>query len=243
MRRSACIKVVSFDVGGTLIEPWPSVGHVYAAVAAEAGLAGFNPAELNDRFMIAWKAKTSFDYSPQAWSRIVSDTFGRSSANCEGTSLLFQRLYAAFAKADAWRIYDDVRPTLESLRRRGFRLAVISNWDDRLRPLLCDLKLDGYFDCIQISAEAGVHKPDPEIFLRTARALGVAPDEMLHAGDSPVEDVQGAHAAGLDSVLIRRSPGGSLLGADGRAHEIASLIELLDRVKAPDETARAYEGI
>src|SRR5580700_10426449 len=32
------IRAVTFDVGGTLIEPWPSVGRVYAEVAARHGL-------------------------------------------------------------------------------------------------------------------------------------------------------------------------------------------------------------
>ncbi len=41
------IRAVTFDVGGTLIEPWPSVGHVYAEVAARHGVAAIDVATLN----------------------------------------------------------------------------------------------------------------------------------------------------------------------------------------------------
>jgi putative hydrolase of the HAD superfamily len=45
------------------------------------------------------------------------------------------------------------------LKRRGLKLGIISNWDDRLRPLLRELQLDSYFDSIVISGEAGRKSP------------------------------------------------------------------------------------
>src|ERR1041385_8799653 len=72
------LKAVSFDVGGTLIDPWPSVGHVYAAVAAESGLPAYDPAVLTAQFVAAWRAKATFDSSRAAWASLVVSTFGGS---------------------------------------------------------------------------------------------------------------------------------------------------------------------
>ena len=49
------IQAVTLDVGGTLIEPWPSVGHVYAEIAARFGAPGHAPALLNRQFGEAWR--------------------------------------------------------------------------------------------------------------------------------------------------------------------------------------------
>jgi putative hydrolase of the HAD superfamily len=214
------LRAISFDVGGTLVEPWPSVGHVYAAVAAEVGLPAVDPGLLNAQFASAWRARLNFDYSRQAWADVVVSTFGGTAAQFGLASPLFERLYHRFAEADAWKLHPDVVPTFELLRQRGLKLAAVSNWDDRLRPLLHNLGLDQRFDTILVSAETGFHKPAAEIFHRAVRELGVLPGEVLHVGDSLQEDFHGARAAGLNALLLRR--GGVSLGAD----EIGSLEEL-----------------
>jgi len=56
------IKAITFDAGGTLIEPWPSVGEIYASVAAEFGDAELSAEQINRQFAAAWKAKQDFDY-------------------------------------------------------------------------------------------------------------------------------------------------------------------------------------
>ena len=214
------IRAVTFDVGGTLIEPRPSVGHIYAAVAAEAGMPDLDPALLNDRFNAAWRTKTRFDYSREAWAELVKRTVCCSPDQCDVVGAFFTRLYAEFGRAGAWKVHDDVRPALEALRGRGIKLAVVSNWDERLRPLLSSLELDVWFESIQVSGEIGFHKPEPRIFLRAANALGVEPSAILHVGDSRVEDLQGATDAGLRAVLIERAQEHRGPG------EIGSLMEL-----------------
>jgi putative hydrolase of the HAD superfamily len=115
----------------------------------------------------------------------------------------FPRLYERFSKPDVWRIYDDVLPTLEGLRRAGIRTAALSNWDERLRPLLEGLQLAHFFDPIIVSSEVGSAKPDPAIFHLAARALELPPDSILHVGDDPSLDLA-ASRAGFHAVLIDR---------------------------------------
>ncbi len=203
------IRAVTFDAGGTLIEPWPSVGGVYAGVAARHGLRVAAEA-LDRQFASAWAAKKNFSHSVGDWSDLVRQTFAGLSPAPPGADL-FDDLYHHFATAAPWRVFDDVPACLRELKRRGLKLGLISNWDARLRPLLRALQLDRYFDSIVISAEVGSQKPEPEIFLAAAAQLGVPPETILHVGDSQAEDVAGARAAGWQALwLTRRSPGASL---------------------------------
>jgi putative hydrolase of the HAD superfamily len=132
----------------------------------------------------------------------------------------FPELYERFAQAGAWRVFEDVTPTLAVLRQRGLKLGVISNWDDRLRALLNSLKLADRFDGIVVSCEVGANKPAATIFEAAAQELGVPAPSILHVGDSFELDVLGARAAGLQAVQIAR-------GAEAvRDSQIKSLLDL-----------------
>lgn len=204
MKARTEIAAVSCDVGGTLIEPWPSVGHAYVEVARRHGGGGLDPIEVNRRFLAAWQGRgPAFDYSRAAWAALVADSLRGLSPLADDPDY-FRELYEHFAGPAPWRVYPDVLPALEELRRRGYLLAVLSNWDARLRPLLTALGVARYFDWLGVSAELGVHKPDPRIFDRAVRALGVPPPAIAHVGDSFEEDVAGARAAGWRAVWLAR---------------------------------------
>lgn len=199
------ICAVTFDVGGTLIEPWPSVGHVYAEVAAQFGVNGIPADWLSDNFRRAWKALDGFDYAQESWFALVRQTFGEHAVKLPPD--FFPAVFQRFAEAPAWRVYDDVLPTLETLAASGTKLGIISNWDDRLRPLLTNLGLARHFTSIVVSCEAGATKPDARLFTRAARELGVAPSELLHVGDSFTMDVRGAEAIGaIGRQVLRHKP-------------------------------------
>jgi putative hydrolase of the HAD superfamily len=224
LRRAAAqpITAVTFDAGGTLIEPWPSVGHIYARVAARHGIRGVSPEQLNQRFRIVWRQLRNFDYSRRAWQRVVKETFHGVSTFAPGRDC-FEDLYRRFAQPDVWRIFRDVLPALEALAARGIRLGIISNWDERLRPLIGRLGLRSYFHEIIVSAEAGVTKPSPRIFELAARRLRVPRASVLHVGDSPSLDFRAARAAGLNSLLLRR-------GSPPGRNRISSLLTLRELI-------------
>ena len=118
---------------------------------------------------------------------------------------LFDAIYERFSEPRSWLIYDDVIPTLQKLEELGVKLAVVSNWDERLEPLLEQLGLATYFDVIVVSSLVGAHKPDERIFRRAAAELALSPEKILHVGDSWREDVEGARGAGGKAMRIRRS--------------------------------------
>jgi putative hydrolase of the HAD superfamily len=138
----------------------------------------------------------------------------------------FQALHERFDHGEIWRMYDDVPEVLVELRRRGLLLGIVSNWDTRLRRIVREIGLLPLVDFVKISAEVGRRKPDGAIFKKALAEAGVEPHEAMHVGDQPLEDVEGARAAGLRAVLIRRDDG--VFGSG--AGEIRTLHELLDRV-------------
>jgi putative hydrolase of the HAD superfamily len=205
------IRAITFDVGGTLIEPWPSVGHVYCEVAARHGYSNLLPADVNQHFARAWKCRASFDYSRADWIHLVRQTF-RGLIRDPPDEVFFDDLYRRFEHPEVWRIYDDVRPSLEYLKKHGIKLGIISNWDDRLRPLLCEFRLEHYFDAVIISCEVGATKPSPIIFRAALQALRLPAHCVLHVGDSPREDVHGAQQSGLRPILLNRGASGEAEG-------------------------------
>jgi len=225
----AQISAVTFDVGGTLIQPWPSVGHIYAEAAVRHGVKNVSAELLNKRFAAAWSALNEFKHTRSDWARLVDETF-RGLTDQPPSRTFFPELYERFAGVGAWRVFEDVLPTLDALASRGLKLGIISNWDERLRPLLRELRLHDCFDIIVVSCEAGCAKPSQRIFKAAAEKLGRPAQAILHVGDSLAHDAQGAIAAGMQALLLQRAS--KIAGADA----INSLRELYSE---PERTAPA----
>lgn len=211
------IRAVFFDVGGTLIRPWPSVGAVYARVGRQFGFPATAEA-MDQAFRSAWKttkatgAVTTSDRN--GWRVLVAETLVLQ--GLENRPGYFEALYDAFVQADTWEVLPGVVPALAGCRERGLHVGVISNWDDRLRPLLTNLGLASYFDSVTISCEVGAEKPNARMFQTALRAAGVAAGDALHIGDSPVEDVAGASTCGMRAGLVGAGHGvGDVLRAHG----------------------------
>lgn len=107
------------------------------------------------------------------------------------------------AWAPARRLGSTTHALLESLRRRGLKLGLVSNAFDPPALMHRDLADTGVAERIDFavfSSELGRRKPDPEIFLRALRALEVEPSAALFVGDRLYEDVRGAGELGMTTV-------------------------------------------
>ena len=206
------VRALFFDVGGTLIHPYPSVGAVYASIASRHGIAT-SADELEQAFRQSWAAlkRPGLTVSSKDWWRqVVFRTLGQKNEAC------FEDLFNAFARPEAWQAFPDTEDTLREARTRGLHVGVISNWDERLRPLLDVMGLANYFDSITISCEVGVEKPSAEIFLAALQSANVYTDEAIHVGDSYDEDVRGAEAVGMRAMLLNRQGGNATALCDLR---------------------------
>jgi len=197
------VRALFFDVGGTLLRPWPSVGAIYASVANHHGMT-VTAEGMERAFRESWAALKGPELTVSRkdwWRELVFRTLGQENQTC------FEELFEIFARAAAWQVFPDVEDTLREARSRGLHIGVISNWDERLRPLLDKIGLAHYFDSITISCEVGVEKPGVEIFHAGLRTAGVTAYQAVHVGDSDKEDVHGAEAVGMTAVLLNRTEG------------------------------------
>jgi putative hydrolase of the HAD superfamily len=206
------IKAIFFDGAGTLIHLPKSVGHHYALVGKRVGLT-LDAAALDLAFIACWKQMPMRpaiegprkDDDKGWWRELVDHVIGQVAprTNELDRDAFFEVAYSHFAEAGVWELYPDVIEVLEALRPR-FELAVISNFDGRLRMILEQLGLSQFFSHVFLSSELGADKPDPLIYQRALRLSGLAPNETLHAGDDPVRDWAGAEAAGLAVFRLER---------------------------------------
>ena len=218
------IQFVYFDCGGTLLRVLPSVGTTYSNRAAEHGFrveADF----LDHRFLQAWndskgRARArehacSDEILRDEWRRIVTDTFGDSIPS-EAMGEVFEDLYLHFVEPSAWTLDPGIRPLLERLRRQGFRLGILSNWDRRLRRTLEKLGLLELFDEFVISNEIGWEKPHPVVFEQAVEKAGCGAENILHVGDSREADILPALGHGMRALWVgpSSSPGQCPAGAD-----------------------------
>ena len=105
-----------------------------------------------------------------------------------------------------FRPYPESEEVMEELLAIGLPLYVVSNWDVALEGVLENLGWVRYFDGIVASAKVGSEKPERAIFEEALRLAGLAErrDRVVHVGNDPVSDVEGAISAGIDAVLIDR---------------------------------------
>jgi putative hydrolase of the HAD superfamily len=112
----------------------------------------------------------------------------------------------AFDVFDAARnrveFFPDVLPVLEALTRR-FRLVALTNGNASLKRI----GVRHLFHDVVTAVEAGAAKPARPIFEEAIRRAGVNREQVLHVGDHPENDIEGARSAGLRSVWMNRNGG------------------------------------
>ena len=206
------IKAIFFDAVGTLFRLTKTVGDHYAYVGGEVGL-DLDAQSLERAFRAAWKQmpqRAAIDGPRENddkhwWRELVDLVLDRvaPSLNELDRDNFFEIAYEHFAEAGVWELYPEVPGILEELWRR-FELAVVSNFDGRLRFILEHLGVSKYFAHVFVSSELGADKPDPEIYRRALRVMKLSPNEVLHVGDDPERDWEGATAAGLSIFRLDR---------------------------------------
>jgi HAD superfamily hydrolase (TIGR01549 family) len=135
--------------------------------------------------------------------------------------------------ARLFRPFDGLHEVLSELRKRGYRLHVLSN-NSSILPLQLELiETTDYFDTISWSEEMGVEKPDPRIFVLALERIGATAAEVVYVGDSVAADVEGAAGAGIIPIHAdhrKRRPD----GAELRVESLFGLLDLLPPLTAPE---------
>jgi len=182
MRRFANVRVLIFDLDGTLIDSGLDLAHSVNAALAESGRS-------------ALPHQTIFSYVGDGAGELIRRALGNGAGNAEVDRILtfFLNYYRAHM-LDNTRLYPGVREGLEQLA--GYSLAVLTNKPVRFsRAILEGLHVDQFFRFIYGGNSFERKKPDPMGVRTLLQDFGATPGEAMVVGDSDV-DVRTARNAG-----------------------------------------------
>jgi putative hydrolase of the HAD superfamily len=182
------MRAVIFDLWDTLVE-WPAAeGEALKRRVGEH--VGGDP----DAFEEAWRA--SYRASQTGPFADVLRSLGVPDEHVEGhvSARHFGRRFL--------RLGVGVREAMAELRRRGVKLGLITVCSEEVPAAWPETELAGLFDAETFSSECGLVKPEPEIYLRTAEALGVEAAECFFVGDGANDELAGAERVGMTPVLF-----------------------------------------
>ena len=206
--------VVFFDVGGTLIHDDPPVPEVFARVARRRGfdvtVRDVEPfmEQANEFYRQEYVRDGDFWCVHERAVQLWLDMYTLLADCCDihdDVPGLAQEVYDEYLLPHNWSTFPDVEACLKGLKRRGFRLGVVSNWDATLEQLFRRLGLLPYFDEIIASAAVGCRKPGSAIFHIALERMGVRAQDAVHVGDLPEADGEGASGAGIRPIIIDRA--------------------------------------
>jgi HAD superfamily hydrolase (TIGR01549 family) len=198
---------VFFDIGLTLLSPRGASAYqeVLNGLGFQVELEAIERAfHLEDkRFMREFPGVFGNPhYSPMPWFLGgVNYRLGVRTDLCAAAALWRERQQR---NGPYWVPFPEARAVLAELRRRGFGLGVISNWDPSARQLLAGHDLTDFFDPIVISSEVGSEKPAPEIFRVALQRAGLRGEQCLYVGDNYYDDAVGCRRAGMQALIINR---------------------------------------
>jgi putative hydrolase of the HAD superfamily len=197
------VRVVVFDVVGTLVEPQPAVAQAYLQAARRHGVER-DVDEIRHRFGAAWRRQEELDAAADPpfvtssrrehdrWRLIVEDVF----AGVPQTAAIFADLWEHFGRIEAWRATPAGRPLVRAALDAGATVVLASNFDERLFAIAPRIEPLCWAHHVFASSEIGWRKPAAGFFRAIEQRLGRGPEEFLIIGDDPLLDVAAALSAG-----------------------------------------------
>jgi len=153
----------------------------------------------------------------------------RAIAAVEAQPLTAADEYAFADSLPDWPAFADVAPALRELRKRGWRLAILSNTDpDLLEASLGQIGVP--VDERITAAEAGSYKPAPGHWQRFFERTGAERARHVHVAASPFHDLAAAQRLGLRAVWINRIGESTDLPRDAELPDLSDLPDTLERL-------------
>lgn len=205
---------VIFDLGGTLLD-WPdweegasrSWGRSYDLLVASTP--GNRWPQRNAYIQAMREAEESHwrHVSAEQWSgpssMLISEGFRLLGLHPSEEEML--AAIDGYARAvDGWaEVFPDARETLHLLRKRGYRIGLLSNtwWAAEWHNAeLAAHGLSGLFDEMVYTSDLPHSKPHPSVFLEVAGRLHIEPAACVMVGDRLIDDISGSLGAGMRGV-------------------------------------------
>lgn len=185
-------RAVLFDLDGTLLDTIGDLAEAANLMLAELGRPQRPLAEIH-----SFVGKGL----PNLVRRCLTENAAATEDEIEAAISVFRRHYTV-VNGLGTRIYPGILETLEALRARQCKLAVVTNKaGDFTLPLLERMGIAGHFEAVVSGDTLPVKKPDPAMLFHACELLGVAAGEALMIGDS-ANDALAARAAGMPVLLV-----------------------------------------
>ncbi|MGH2736794.1 MAG: HAD family hydrolase [Actinomycetota bacterium] len=206
--------MVFFDAGDTILHPHPSFAELFSQVCAERGI-DVPPARVQEvqesvaPHLIEFATQAGFEHwsfsaeTSQSFWRLVYQGFLKELGFTDEE--LREALLERFSDKASYMLFDDALSTLHELRDAGYRLGLISNFEQWLEERLIELEVGHLFDTSVISGYVRIEKPDPRIYELALEQSGVDASRAVHVGDSVSMDVEPAASVGITTVLLDRT--------------------------------------
>jgi HAD superfamily hydrolase (TIGR01549 family) len=200
------LRAVLFDVDFTLAQPGPLLGpEGYRAAGARHGLE-LDPAryaEARAAAVLDLEHHPELDHDEEVWIHFTEDIVRGMGGEGERVRAVAVEITRGWERSENFELYDDAVPVLSALRDLGLAIGLVSNTGRDLDAFIRHFHLD-----VDAWISSGVHgkvKPSPTIFRAALEMLDVEPEEAAMVGDSPIDDVEGARALGMQAFLVDRT--------------------------------------
>ncbi|MFQ5400969.1 MAG: HAD family hydrolase [Anaerolineae bacterium] len=217
-RKNKRIEAVLFDLDDTILdwsnrsESWGDVAREHVGKVCEFLATEGHAVPDKDAFVARYQeiVVQSWDEAKKTWAAVrfrdvlhqTFDAFG-----LDVTRIDFDVVMRVYD----WRPvrgvvpFEDAIPVLQSLRRQGYKIGLVTNsmtpvWIREIE--LKEFGLMEFFDVRISSGDTGYMKPHPAIYQRALALLNTSPERAVFVGDRPGNDIAGANNAGLVSVLM-----------------------------------------
>src|SRR4051794_31652301 len=137
--------------------------------------------------------------------------------------------YGLAESLPGWRSFPEVHASLAELRRRGWRLAILSNTDDDFIAA-SQVQIGVPFDEIVVAQEIGSYKPARKHWDEFFRRTHARTDGHVHVAASLFHDIATSNELGLTSVWINRLGERATVQPTRELPDLFALPETLDEL-------------
>ncbi len=206
------IKAIFFDAADTLFYIKEGLGKTYAAPARKYGIDP-DPQELRNAFSKHFPSAPPLAFGgvsnserkaleKEWWYQVVIKVYNDVGMFDEFDNY-FDDLFEVF-RTTAWKIFPETNQVLKEIRKHGYKVVVVSNFDSRVYDVCGSLGIIEHFDDFIISSETGYAKPDPEIYKFALQRNNLKPEQCIFIGDNYINDYSAPKNLGMNALLLNR---------------------------------------
>lgn len=218
---------VSFDCYGTLIDWHTGISHALGSVWPSCRESG------SDQVVEFLRVEASVTKNGSlTYREVLTRTLQEYAAQC-GLALDEADACAVADSLSTWEAFPEVTAELTTLRRAGWRLAILSNTDpDYLAASIESIGVP--IDLTVIGSEIGSYKPAHRHWEELRRITGVGRDEYVHVAASVDHDIEPCAQLGISAIYINRAAEQNTFPTIAELPNLNGLAATLDRHRLPD---------